>query len=240
MTIPKLDITPKYNLVIPSTGEKVKYRPYLVKEEKLLLLALEDNDPVSTSEAVIELIKACVDKDLDEKNLTTFDMDYLFCQIRAKSVGENVDLSIECEAEGCDHVSSVPANISKASIDMSLKNEKMIKITDSISVEMKYLSYYDYLRNADMAEDESEATLVFHSILRAINAIHTDEERIDVKNEPIADLENFVDSLNSSQYAALKTFIARTPKVSLDVNWSCEKCNLKQTMKLEGLDDFFH
>ena len=171
--------------------------------------------------------------------MTTYDMEYLFCQIRSKSVGETVELMIACEDKNCNHSSTVKANISEANVNMPDKIETLIKLNDSISVEMKHLSYYDFLSHNDMKQDTPEPQLIFNSVLRSIVAIHTENERINVNDEPIKDLELFVDSLNSAQYTKLKKFIAESPRVSLDVKWNCEKCNRGQSLMLEGLEDFF-
>lgn len=238
MALPKLNDVPKYDIVIPSTKMKTRFRPYLVKEEKILLLALEDGDVDKISSSVIDLIKTCVSDPISEKDLTTYDMDYLFCQIRSKSVGETVKLLIRCEDEECQHQSEVPIDLSKVGVDLPEKIDNMIELSPNIFVEMKHLSYYDLLHSIGK-NDKTETTFIFESVLNSIKAVHTEEERIDIKSESRESLENFVNNMTSSQYNKLKKFVLNSPRVSHNAEWKCASCGRHQTMKLEGLQDFF-
>lgn len=239
MALPQINDTPKYDIVIPSSKLKTKFRPYLVKEEKILLLALEGGDETEMAQAVINIIGSCVDADVNEKTLKTYDMDYLFCQIRSKSVGESIDFSIRCEDATCGHNTEVKANLSNAKVENADKITNIIQLTETVSVEMEHLSYYDILRNNEINADDAESEIVFASVLKCIKTVMTENERIDVKEEPKEDLVNFVDSLTSNQYQKLKEFILTIPQVSLDVNWDCGGCGKSQSMKLKGLSDFF-
>ena len=239
MALPKINDTPKYDVIIPSTKLKTKFRPYLVKEEKVLLLALEENDEAKMASAVIDIIKSCVDADIDEQKLKTYDMDYLFCQIRSKSVGERVDFSIRCEDPSCNHNTEVKADLSKAQVENADKITNIIQLTKEISVEMEHLSYYDVLRNNDINMDGSDSEIVFAAVTKCIKTILTENDRINVKDEPKEEVANFVDSLTSKQYLKLKDFILTIPEVSLDVIWDCGGCGKNQKMKLKGLSDFF-
>ena len=239
MALPKLNDTPKYDIVIPSTKTKTRFRPYLVKEEKVLLLAVEDGDEDKITKATIDLIKACVDLDVNEKDLTTYDMDYLFCQIRAKSVGETVNMVIRCEDEACDHQTEVKIDLSKVGVDLADKVNNMIELTPEVSVEMKHISYYDILDVRKNAEKNPEVNTTFETILRSIKAVHTADERIDVKDEPREVVEEFVDNLTSKQYKKISDFVLNTPSVTYDVDWDCGGCGKHQRMRLAGLQDFF-
>jgi hypothetical protein len=238
MALPKLNDVPKYDIVIPSTKMKTRFRPYLVKEEKILLLALENGDIDKISNTVIDLIKTCVSDPINEKDLTTYDMDYLFCQIRSKSVGETVKLLIRCEDEECRHQTEVSVDLSKVGVDLPEKIDNMIEISPNIFVEMKHLSYYDLLHSIGK-NDKTETAFVFDSVLNSIKAVHTEDERVDVKEESKESLENFVNSMTSSQYNKLKKFVLNAPRVSHNAEWDCASCGRHQTMKLEGLQDFF-
>ena len=237
MALPKLNDTPKYDIIIPSTKMKTRFRPYLVREEKVLLLAIESEDTKQISNAVIDLIVACVDN-VSAKDLTTYDMDYLFCQIRSKSVGETSKLLIRCEDTECNHNTEVIIDISKAGVDLSEKIENMIPLNSQITVEMKHLSYYEAMEILDN-ETESETQTIENTVLRSLKAIHTEEERIDLKDESKENIKNFIDQMTSSQYLKLKKFVANTPRVKLKAEWNCEGCGKPQTMTLEGLQDFF-
>lgn len=238
MALPNLNDTPKYDIVIPSLKQKTRFRPYLVKEEKSLLLALEENDESNIARAVIDLIIACVD-DVDKTKLKTYDMDYMFCQIRAKSVGEKVDFNIKCEDTECNFETEVSADLSKATVENADKISNMIEITPAVTIEMEHLSYNDIMNNSEMSLDKTESEIVFETVLKCIKTVYTEDERIEVKDEPLENLVAFVDSMTSAQYAKLKEFIITIPQVSLDLSWNCGGCGKQQQMKLKGLSDFF-
>ena len=237
MALPKLNDTPKYDIVIPSTKMKTRFRPYLVKEEKVLMLAIESEDSNQISNTVIDLIVACVDN-ISAKELTTYDMDYLFCQIRAKSVGETSKLLIRCEDTECNHQTEVTIDISKAGVDISEKINNMIPINSDITVEMKHISYYDAMEIINK-NNESEVETIEDTVLRSLKAIHMEEERIDLKDESKENIMNFIEQMTSAQYLKLKQFVANTPRVTLNAEWNCEACGKHQNMMLEGLQDFF-
>ena len=239
MALPKLNDTPKYDIVIPSTKMKTRFRPYLVKEEKLLLLALEGGDQNQISQAVIDLIKTCVDADISEKDLTTYDMDYLFCQIRSKSVGESVELRIRCEDTGCNTQTTVKVDVSKIGVDLSEKIQNMIELTPTVTVEMKHLSYYDLLNDDSTIRGQTENDILFDMIMKSITAIHTEDERINAKEESKEDLAQFLDEMTSKQYAKLRDFVLNMPQVTYNAEWDCDGCGKHQSMRLVGLQDFF-
>ena len=155
MSLPKLNDTPLYDITIPSINLKTRFRPYLVKEEKVLLIALESEDEKQITKVIIDLIKACISEPIDEKKLTTFDMEYLFTQIRAKSVGETAKVILLCQSDTCQTSNEVSVPIAKAGVDLADGLDKNIDLTDDISIEMKYLSYYDIL---NAKEDKKDIT----------------------------------------------------------------------------------
>ena len=237
MALPKLNDIPKYDIVIPSTGIKTRYRPYLVKEEKVLLMAVESGDEKEISFATIDLIKSCVDAKIDDKKLTVFDMEYLFTQIRAKSVGENATVILKCGE--CSHENTVNIPLGDVSVDFSGKTKNIIPLTDKISAEMKYLSYHDLLQDNTFRNSATEAELIFNTILHSIEAIHTEEERVSLKDEPIEEVIEFVNNLTTGQFDRLKEFVENTPQVKLDIDYTCEEFNYKNEITLKGLQDFF-
>lgn len=238
MALPTLNNTPKYDIVIPSTRVKTRFRPYLVKEEKTLLLALEDGEDDTIAKAVLDLIAACVD-DIDQSKLKTYDMDYMFCQIRAKSVGETIKFSVKCEDATCEFGTEVTGNLSTVLVETDNTITAMVEISPSIIVEMEHVSYVDIINNSEISIGKTDSEIIFATVVACIKAVHTDDERIEAKNESEEDLKLFVDSMTTNQYTKLKTFIANIPQVTLDINWDCGGCGKHQTMKLKGLSDFF-
>ena len=237
MALPKLSDVPKYDIIIPSTGVKTKYRPYLVKEEKILLMAVETGDEKEISNATIELIKSCVEAKIDARRLTVFDMEYLFTQIRSKSVGEKATVVLKCQS--CEHENPVDILLSDALVELKDGIKNMIPLTDKISAEMRYLSYYDLLDDNVLRESKTEAELLFNTILSSIEAIHTEDERLVLKDEPKEEVIEFINNLTTSQFDRLKEFVEHTPQVKLDVNYKCESCGHDNHLTLRGLQDFF-
>lgn len=235
MALPKLNVTQKFELKVPSTGKKHKFRPYLVKEEKILLLAFESKDIKQITDAMVETIQSCTETDLNVNNLTTFDVEYLFTQIRAKSVGEVVTLNLECEH--CKEPNEVKMNIEDIKVDMP-RVSKTIKITDEISVEMKWPSYKDIM-NEEIDSEELSTEAMFGMILKCMSAILTEEERFDVKDSSKEELMEFLESLTTVQFGEMSAFLEKMPKMKADVDYVCEKCGEKNTLKLEGMSDFF-
>ena len=239
MALPLLNEVPKYDIIIPSTGEKTTFRPYLVKEEKILLMASESNDEETIAKATIELIKHCVNLKIDEKQLTDFDMEYLFCQIRSKSVGETSKMQMNCTHEDCSEGTEVDVPLDKVYVNTDKDVSSIIDITDNVKVEMRYLTYYDYLNNDMLKNKETESELIFNIILSSIKSIMTDEDKIDTKDEPIEELINFVNSMTTTQFNKLKYFVENAPQVSLNINWTCESCKRENGLIVKGIMDFF-
>ena len=230
MALPLLNDTPKYELKIPSTGKKVKFRPFLVKEEKVLLVAAESKDPNLMISTIIDTIKACVQSNVNVDSLTTFDLEYLFIQLRAKSVGERAPLKIKCESCEAENDYEVDFDDIKCVVK---QKDNVIKLTDDISVEMKYPSYNE-LRDTD---DEEEAGLnVLHS---CISAVLTPDDRIDVADEPVESVKNFINSMTADQFKKISEFATNIPKVEYDIDFDCEKCGEHTHIELRGVQDFF-
>ena len=241
MPLPKLNDIPKYDIVIPSTKIKTKYRPYLVKEEKILLLALESEETGEMAAATLALCIACVDADLDPLSLTTYDIDYLFCMIRSKSVGETVTMNIKCEDSECNEKTEVKINLQETYIE-GIDFEPMIEINKDIKLEMQHITYLNAQKNIIEDEDVGELQLnyVQQMIIGSIKAIHTEDERFDTNDSTNEELTEFLDQMTTEQYTKLRTFITKIPIVTLKPKWDCVKCGKSQDMELRGLQDFFH
>ena len=236
MALPRLNENPQYELVIPSTGESVKYRPFLVKEQKVLILALESQDQKQVLNAILNCIDACVEN-INIKKLATFDVEYIFTQIRTKSVGESTKIVSKCSK--CEENNTVTIDLEKVKLENEIDvKRKFIKLTDEIAVELKYPTYADFLKNT--SSNESAIDMVFTLMGTCIEAVViNDEERVSIKDEPVEEVEKFINSLNTEQFEKLRNFVDDIPKITLDIDYNCETCGESNNKKLEGLNDFF-
>ena len=235
MALPKLNSTPTYEITIPSSGQKAVYRPFLVKEQKALLIAYETQDKKDMIRSVIRTIEACVEDPI-EKKLTTFDVDYLFTKIRAKSVGETAEVKIKCSE--CSEENEVIVDLDKVEVVGEML-DPLIPITDDVSVKMKYPSYEDFLTNDTIMNTESEMEGVLELSVSCIDSVLTEDERISLKDEPKEEVVNFIDSMSGKQFEKITTFISSLPRLSQDIEFECSNCSHKNNITLKGMDDFF-
>ena len=183
MALPKLNDTPKYSIVVPSTNKKVRFRPYLVKEEKVLLMAVETGDQKNIIEAVVDTIASCVYDKLNTEDLTTFDVEFLFTQIRSKSSGETVPLLLKCSE--CEVPNETSVRLDELKIKVP-KKKSVVELNDQVSMELRYPPY-SILTDFDFEDESSEATRTFKLAGRCIKAVFYDDERI--ANEDITEDE---------------------------------------------------
>lgn len=230
MALPLLNETPTYQLVVPSTGKKIKYRPYLVKEEKILLLANESKDEAQITNAITDTIVACTNNKVRIEELTTFDLEYLFIKIRAKSVGENVELVMPCSS--CKQSNEATVNLDEIQCPV-VEVDHLIEINESVSVEMKYPSYYDIEQN----EDETE--VVFNVISSCIKAVISKNERFDISDEPKETVIAFLDSMTSSQFAKIAEFVQSMPQIMHNIEFDCTNCGEHNSIEVKGMQNFF-
>ncbi len=237
MALPKLNVTNTYRLTVPSTGEEVTYRPYLVKEEKQMMIANETGDQQQMMEVMAKTIDACVESNTNVKSLTTFDVEYMFTQIRGRSVGETSDISISCNDEECGHKTEVTINVMNAKVEMT-DNQSLIELSEDISVEMKYPAYGEVVNNYKQGDDES-VEFGFTMLAKSIAAVMTEDERIIIKDLPVKEVKDFIDAMTRQQFEKLGEFLNHIPALGLDVEWTCEKCGKENEHNLKGLQDFF-
>jgi hypothetical protein len=235
MALPKLNDTPKFITKVPSTGKQVRYRPYLVKEEKVLIMAFESGDKAQTLRAVAETIDACLEEGsgVDVSTLTTFDIEYLFTQIRAKSVGEVAQIRVKCTS--CDVYNDQEVDLE--SVDVEGGKEQTIKINDKISVKMKYPTY-EWVIGQDFASDD-QVTLGFDMIQECMEAILTEEERFLIKDASKEEVTEFIESLTSEQFKKISSFLSDMPTMKKILEFDCVSCNEHNKVVLEGMSDFF-
>ena len=238
MPLPKI-ATPTYELELPSTGKTVQYRPFLVKEEKLLVIALESEDTKQITTAIKAVIKACIKtRGVKVEALPTFDIEYLFLNIRGKSVGENLDVNIICPD---DKETEVKVNINLDDIKCH-KNEghtNKIKLDDSLMMEMKYPSLDEFIKSNFDLEEKNQMDQSFDLIARCIDKIYSEEEVWASEDCTKKEMSEFLESMNSSQFKEIETFFETMPKLSHTLKVTNPKTNVESEVVLEGLASFF-
>ena len=223
---------------IPSTGKKVKYRPYLVKEEKVLLQAFESGDTKTCLEAMADTLNACIDKKskVDVSSLATFDVEYMFLQVRSKSVGENSNIMIKCME--CSEPNPLVVNLEEIEVEVD-KTDNIIHIADDISVEMRYPTY-DTLSQQELDPEKTNDMDTAMSLLAAsISAVLTDEERIDCSEQKTSEVIDFLASMTNTQMGKIGDFLENMPALKHDIEFECTKCEHHNKLELKGLSDFF-
>jgi hypothetical protein len=238
MALPKINETLKFSLTVPSTGKKVKYRPYLVKEEKVLLQAFESQDLKMILDTMCDTIASCLDirEKIEVSELATFDVEYMFLQIRAASVGENSSVMINCKE--CQGENKVSIDVSSVEVEVG-EVENIVGITEDISVEMKYPSYKG-VTSGDINElEKNDPDSMIKLVAGSIAAVLTKEERIDTSEEKPEEVVDFLDSLTASQFKKVTDFLAEMPTLKHDVKFKCEHCKADNEVQLSGLADFF-
>ena len=231
--------TPTYELELPSTGKKVKYRPFLVKEEKLLVLALETESTKDITTAIKNVLKNCIQtRGIKVENLPTFDIEYLFLNIRGKSVGEDIEVNLICPD---DDVTQVPTtiNIDDIQIQKDEKHTTKIKLDESLMMEMKYPSLDQFIRsNFDFTED-SNVDQSFELIAACIDKIYNEEEVWSTSDCTKKEVRDFLEQMNSMQFKEIEKFFETMPKLSHSVTFTNPKTKVESTVVLEGLSSFF-
>lgn len=237
MMLPKVNTFPKYDSVIPSTQKKVRFRPYNVGEEKILLIAYEADDKVQIAKAILDIVESCVEDDINKNTLSVFDVEYLFLQIRSKAVGETSTVVFTC-AE-CQHDNSIEVKIDSIQIDVDSIPSTKIQITDDYVLELKFPVYKEVIEHSDTLDANSLSELLFQLVLRSLSKLHTPDELIDFKDVDVKEIEEFINNLTTDQYAKLINFIENLPKLSQLVEYDCEECAHHNKYNLQGLSDFF-
>lgn len=235
MALPKLD-TPRYEMIVPSTGNKVVYRPYLVKEEKILMLAMESNDQGQMIRALKDVIRSCTEDTLDTETLALFDLEYIILKLRGKSVGETTEVGLSCKS--CEARNDVPVDLESVKVDVPPKSKRKIKLTDKIGIMMKYPSVNTVI-DADMSADNMSVDKVFDVIVSCIDSIYSNDEIFDASEQSAEELKEFLESLNTEQFSKVKKFIEEMPTATMTIDFVCGKCSEQNTQEVRGLGNFF-
>ena len=232
MALPRID-TPTYQLTLPSTQEKIDYRPFLVKEQKIIMMAQESKDEKQIVRSMTDLISSCTFGKIDISNLPTYDVEYMFLKIRSKSAGETVELNLMCPDDGETQVPT-KINLEDIEVSMTVGHSNMIDITDNIKLQLRYPIYSDATQVGGL--DQSDG--VFKLLTRCIDKIiYGDQEynRVDITDKEI---EEFIDQLNTDQFNNIVEFFNTMPKLRHVVQITNPKTKVKSEVVLEGLQNF--
>lgn len=230
MALPKLN-TPTFELTLPSTGQKVRYRPFLVKEHKTLL-AMYNADDGEVARIVKELIDVCTFNTLNVQSLPHFDIEFIFMNLRAKSIGEVVDVILNCP---CGNKIETKFNIENLKIEKKDGHTNKIMITDTLGVELSYPKFENVLEIYN-SEDTSK---VIELVISCLKGVFSGEEYWAAKEQSKEELEEFVYSLTKEQFTKIEEFFVTSPKIVQEVEADCDKCGRHNSTKLEGLSNFF-
>jgi hypothetical protein len=230
MSLPKLD-TPTFDLTLPSTGKKIKFRPFLVKEHKVLLTMSEAEDE-EVSRIIRELVDVCTLNKLKVDELPHFDIEYIFLNLRAKSIGETVEVILNCD---CGNKINTQFNLEDLKVEKKEGHSNKIMLTEKVGVEMRYPTI-DEVVQVFASNDTSK---VVDLIMRSIKTIFTHDDVWDAKEQTKEELEEFVFSLTKSQFKKLEEFFVTAPKIVQIIEADCDKCGKHNVSRLEGLQNFF-
>ena len=237
MPLPKI-ATPTYELVIPSTKKKIKYRPFLVKEEKVLIVAMESEDTKQIAGAVKDVIKNCIiTRGVKVEELSTFDIEYLFLNIRGKSVGEEVEVLVTCPDDGTTKVPTV-IDLDSIQIQHDEEHSRDIKLDDQLTLRMRYPSMNEFIQNNFVVADAGVED-TFGIIMSCIEQIYNEEESWSAADCTEKELKDFIEQLNSRQFKEIETFFATMPKLSHTVVVKNPNTGVDNEIVLEGLASLF-
>jgi T4 bacteriophage base plate protein len=243
MPLPKIS-TPLFELNLPSSGKSIKYRPFLVKEQKILLLAMEGDDAKAINNAIKQIITNCSTDEIDVDKLPTFDLEYVFTKLRAKSIGENVDLKMrhpnsknkkgeECTGETLVKVDLMTLEVSKGDghTDTIVLDEET-----GIGVKMRYPTLTNDMQ---FSGDETELELAAMSIGNAIEYVFDKENVYKREDQTLDEINEFIDNLSQAQFEKLAKFFSTMPKLKQTIKWKCTKCKQDEEVTVEGMTNFF-
>jgi len=236
MTLPKIN-APEYSLVVPSTQVEVKYRPFLVKEEKLLLIAQETGDEKALYTAIKNLIHNCCHGQLDVDTMPLFDVEYVFLQLRSKSVGEFADVLVICPDDNETEI-NVKVNLNELTVDLPSKDHNKIQLTDDIGIVMAYPNLASVLLTA-IDKDKSASDIMFDTILECMFQIWQGEEVFAASDYTHKDKLDFIDSLSHDQFEKIQQFFETMPTVKKEVEVTNPNTKVASKVNLEGMNSFF-
>ena len=237
MPLPRI-ATPTYELVLPSSNKKIKYRPFLVKEEKVLIIALESQDQKQIANAVKSIIKSCIlSRGIKVEKLSTFDIEYLFLNIRGKSVGEDIEVMVTCPDDGKTQV-PMSINIDSIQVKKSDEHNPDIKLDEQFTLRMRYPSLSEFIKSNFTMED-MKVDDTFELIASCVDQVYSEEESWTQEDCTKKELVDFIEQLNSSQFKQIEKFFVTMPKLSHKVKVTNPNTKVESEIVLEGLQNFF-
>ena len=237
MPVPKIS-TPTYELILPSSGRKIKYRPFLVKEEKILIIALESQDQKQIANSIKSILGNCIlTRGTKVEKLSTFDIEYLFLNVRGKSVGEQIEVMVTCPD---DEKTQVPMsiNIDSIKVEKSKDHKTDIKLDEQFTLKMRYPSLNEFIKT-NFSADEMKVDDTFDLIASCIDQIYSEEESWTQEDCTKKEMVEFLEQLNSSQFKEIETFFETMPKLSHKVKVKNPNTGVESEIVLEGLQNFF-
>jgi hypothetical protein len=239
MPLPKIS-TPTYELELPSNQKKIRYRPFLVKEEKILIMALESEDMKQISNAIVQILTECIlSKGVKISELSTFDIEYLFLNVRAKSVGETIEVNITCPDDGETQV-SMEIDIDTIKVQRDPNHNSIVKLDDTLSMKMKYPSLDQFIENNfEFSEEETDVDKSLMMITSCIDMVYNAEESWSSKDCTKKELKEFVEQMNTKQFKEIESFFTTMPKLSHTIVVKNPKTEIESEVVLEGLASFF-
>ena len=237
MPLPKI-ATPTYELVLPSSNRKIKYRPFLVKEEKILIIALESQDQKQIANAVKSILASCIlTKGTKVDKLSTFDIEYLFLNVRGKSVGEQIEVMVTCPDDGKTQVPTT-INIDSIKVQKNKNHKPEIKLDDTYTLKMRYPSLNEFIKSNFSAEN-IKVDDTFELIASCVDQVYSEEESWTQEDCTTKELTDFIESLNSAQFKEIERFFDTMPKLSHTVQVTNPNTKVKNKITIEGLQSFF-
>ena len=239
MPLPQIT-TPEFTTTLPSTGEKIVFRPFLVKEEKILLMALESEDPKQISNGIVQILNDCIiTRGVKVQNLATFDIEYLFLNVRAKSVGETVEVNITCPDDDETTV-TMEIEIDSIKVQKNKNHKNIIKLDDTYSMKLKYPSFDQFIdTNFEVGGEVSDVNQSLNMITSCIDMVYDKEESWSASDCSKKELTDFVDQLNSKQFKQIESFFTTMPKLSHTISVKNPETGVESEVVLEGLASFF-
>ena len=234
MALPILN-TPKFEVELPLSKKTIAYRPFLVKEEKILLMALESQDTKQIVRAMNDIVESCTFNEVRAKDLSVPELEYLFLKLRAKSVGEISHIGLKCSS--CGETHEMDIDLDSITLDGSITPEKKIMLTDSVGVLMKYPSSDNVLKNIGKTTTDIETT---YSIVAAcLDKIFDADNVYEVADQTKEEVQAFIESLSKKQFEKIQNFFDGIPRLKQDVSFKCGKCGTNNNTTLEGMESFF-